>query len=185
MTDLTTQYLGLELESPFILGASPLTADIDATLRAREAGASAIVMRSLFEEQIADADAERYYMLDRTEFTFHPVEYLEQIRKLKSTLDIPVIASLNGSTPYGWTAYAAMIDQAGADALELNLYRVGTEFERSSESIEDDTVEIVARVVAETKIPVSVKLSPFYTTLPHLARRLVRTGARGLVLQSS
>jgi dihydroorotate dehydrogenase (fumarate) len=182
MIDLATKYLGLELGSPFMLGASPLVADLDAMRRAEEAGASAIVMRSLFEEQITSHGSEGYTAFDRSEFTFSPNQYLEQIHELKSAVSIPVIGSLNGTTTYGWTAYAALIDQAGADALELNIYRVATDFERSAESIEDDAVQIVREVVAATRIPVAVKLSPFYTSLPHFARRLLDAGARGLVL---
>ena len=182
MFDLSTTYLGLELESPLILGASPLVADVDAVRRAEEAGASAVVMRSLFEEQIPPGDAEGYTAFDRADFTFAPVEYLEQIRKLKTALRIPVIGSLNGTTSYGWTAYAALIDQAGADALELNLYRVETDFDRSADVVEDEALEIVRQVVAATRIPVAVKLSPFFTSLPHFTRRLVGAGARGVVL---
>ena len=182
MIDLSTTYLGLKLESPLMLGASPLVADVDAVRRAEEAGASAIVMRSLFEEQIAGGEREGYTTFDRGEFSFAPVEYLEQIRKLKAAVSVPVIGSLNGSTTYGWTAYAALIDQAGADALELNLYRVETDFERSAETVENEAVEVVRQVVATTHIPVSVKLSPFYTSLPNFARRLQDAGVRGLVL---
>ncbi len=182
MTDLSTGYLGLKLTSPLMLGASPLVADVDAVCRAEEAGASAVVMRSLFEEQIAVPDDEHYSAFERAEFTFGPVEYLEQIRKLKSAVEIPVIGSLNGTTSYGWSAYAALIDQAGADALELNLYRVATDFERSAEQLEQEAVDIVRSTVAATSIPIAVKLSPFYTSLPHFAERLVGAGAKGIVL---
>lgn len=181
MTNLSTTYLGLDLDSPLILGASPLAADVDAMLRAEEAGASAVIMRSLFEEQLG-SDGDAYTTFDRAGFTFGPVEYLEQIRALKSALRIPVIGSLNGSTNYGWTAYAPLIDQAGADALELNLYHVETDFGRSAEAVERDALEIVRSVVAAARIPVAVKLSPFYTSLPHFAQRLVDCGAKGIVL---
>ncbi len=184
MTDLATSYLGLKLDSPLMLGASPLVADLDAMRRAEEAGASAVVMRSLFEEQLATPgdDEDGYTPFDRGEFSFGPIEYLEQIRKLKAALSIPVIGSINGSTRYGWSAYAALIDQAGADALELNLYRVTTEFDSTAEQIEQQAIDVVRRTVAATRIPVAVKLSPFYTSLPHFARRLVDAGAKGIVL---
>jgi dihydroorotate dehydrogenase (fumarate) len=180
--NLTTRYLGLELTSPLLLGASPLVADLDAVRRAEDAGASAIVMRSLFEEQIPAGDSERHTAFDRGAYTFGPVEYLEQIRKLKATLQVPVIGSLNGTTRYGWTAYAALIDQAGADALELNLYRVETDFDRSAEAVEEEALEVVRSAVANTHVPVAVKLSPFYTSLPHFAERVLQAGAKGLVL---
>lgn len=180
--DLSTNYLGLELDSPLMLGASPLAADLDAVRRAQDAGASAIVMSSLFEEQLRTADGGGFYPTERKQFAFDPAQYLEQIRKLKAALHIPVIGSLNGSSNASWLDYAALMDQAGADALELNVYHVCTDFERSAASIEDEMVEMVRRVSASTAIPVSVKLSPFYTSLPNFALRLVDAGAKGLVL---
>jgi dihydroorotate dehydrogenase (fumarate) len=180
--DLSTRYLGLDLESPLMLGACPLVADIDAMRRAEDSGASAIVMRSLFEEQLTRKDEGSYYPADRREFAFRPVEYLEQLSKLKAALRVPVIGSLNGVTTRGWIEYAKLIDQAGADALELNVYRVCADFEQKGATIEDQTVELVRNVVSATHIPVSVKLSPFYTALPDLAQRLVDAGAKGLVL---
>jgi dihydroorotate dehydrogenase (fumarate) len=180
--DLSTQYLGLKLDSPLILGASPLVGDLDAVRRAVDAGASAIVMRSLFEEQIPRDDHSSHYALDRRQFAFKPEEYLEQIRRLKGAVHVPLIGSLNGFTRSGWLEYAALIDQAGADALELNVYRVSTEIERTGESIEDETVELVEAAVARCAIPVAVKISPFYASLPNFAQRLVNAGARGLVL---
>lgn len=180
--DLSTNYLGLELDSPLILGASPLTRDLDAMQRAQKAGASAIVMRSLFEEQVGAGGGGGFYPVDRQEVASGPEEYLEQIRRLKASLHIPVIGSLNGTTNENWLKYAALIDHAGADALELNIYRVTTDFDRSAASIEDETVELVRSVVSRTSIPVSVKLSPFYTSLPNFAERLIHAGARGLVL---
>ena len=180
--DLSTRYLGLTLESPLMLGACPLVGDLDAMRRAEDAGASAIVMRSLFEEQLQRKDESGYYPIDRSEFAFQPVEYLEQLRKLKAALRVPVIGSLNGVTSRGWIEYAKSIDQAGADALELNVYRVCADFDRKGSSIEDETVELVRNVVSATHIPVSVKLAPFYTSLPDLAQRLVDVGAKGLVL---
>jgi dihydroorotate dehydrogenase (fumarate) len=180
--DLSTRYLGLELDSPFILGASPLVADLDVVRRAEQAGASAIVMSSLFEEQLSGAEESSPYPVDRAEMSFRPDEYLEQIRRLKAALRVPVIGSLNGTARRDWGAHAALIDQAGADALEINLYRVNADFERSAASIEAETVELVREVVSATSIPIAVKLSPFYTSLPSFAQRLVDSGAKGLVL---
>ena len=180
--NLRTRYLGLELKNPLMLGASPLVGDLDAMRRAEDAGASAVVMRSLFEEQIPRDDEGSYYPPNRRQFAFRPAEYLEQIRRLKAALHIPVIGSLNGVTRSGWLDFASQIDQAGADALELNIYRVATDFERSSESLENETVELVRATVERTTVPVAVKLSPFYTSLPYFAERLVNAGAKGLVL---
>ncbi len=180
---LTTQYLGLELDSPLILGASPWSLDLDVARRAEDAGASAIVMASLFEEQLGAAGAElTYYPPDRGEFMVRPDEYLERIAALKSALRIPVIASLNGSRKHHWLSYAALMDQAGADALELNVYRVSTDFERSGDSLERETLDMVRMVVESTSIPVAVKLQPYYTSLAHFAGSVVNAGARGLVL---
>jgi dihydroorotate dehydrogenase (fumarate) len=180
--DLSTRYLGLDLDGPLILGASPLAADLDAARRAEDAGASALVMSSLFEEQAPGAPASGFYPADRRQFDFGPVEYLEQVRKLKAALGIPVIASLNGTSNGAWLKYAAQIDQAGADALELNIYRVNTDFDRSASSLEDEALEMLRSVVALTSIPVAVKLSPYYTSLPNFAMRLVDAGAKGLIL---
>jgi dihydroorotate dehydrogenase (fumarate) len=180
--NLRTRYLGLELKNPLMLGASPLVGDLDAMRRAEDAGASAVVMRSLFEEQIPRDGEGGYYPPDRRQFAFRPSEYLEQIRRLKSALGIPVIGSLNGVTRSGWLDIASQIDQAGADALELNVYRVSTDFDRSSDSLENETVDLVRATVERATIPVAVKLSPFYTSLPHFAERLVNAGAKGLIL---
>lgn len=180
--DLTTRYLGLDLESPLVLGASPLVGDLDAARRAEDAGASAIVMRSLFEEQIGDTRESNFYPVDRSEFAFRPDEYLERVRELKAALRVPVIGSINCSSGKDWLKYVTLIDRAGADALELNIYRVAADPERSSASIENETVEMVRAAASATDIPVAVKLSPFYTSLPNLARRLVDSGAKGLVL---
>lgn len=180
--NLSTPYLGLELDSPLMLGASPLVADLDASRRAEDAGASAIVMCSLFEEQLRSADDSGFYPADRRQFSLGPVEYLEQIRKLKAALRVPVIGSLNGSSRASWLAHARLMDQAGVDAIELNVYRVSADFERSASAIEDETVDMVRYVAASTSVPIAVKLSPFFTSLPHLAARLVDAGAKGLVL---
>jgi dihydroorotate dehydrogenase (fumarate) len=180
--NLSTRYLGLELESPLVLGASPLVGDLDAVRRAEDAGASAIVMRSLFAEQIAEAGRDEYVPVERSEFAFGPDEYLKRVGVLKSALRVPVIGSINCSSGKDWVRYATLIDRAGADALELNIYRVSSDPELSSAAIEDETVSMVRSVVEATAIPVAVKLSPFYTSLPNLAHRIVGAGAKGLVL---
>jgi dihydroorotate dehydrogenase (fumarate) len=180
--DLSTRYLGLDLESPLVLGASPLVGDLDAVRRAEDAGASAIVMRSLFEEQLTEGREGNFYPVERREFAFGPDEYLERVRKLKTALRVPVIGSINCSSGKDWLKYATLIDRAGADALELNIYRVAADPERSSAQIENETVEMVRAAASAASVPIAVKLSPFYTSLPNLARRLVDAGAEGLIL---
>lgn len=195
--DLGIDYLGWKLPHPLMSGASPLVEDLDMVRRLEDAGAAAVVMESLFEEQITaeqmavhhyvDAHAEsfaeaRSYLPSPDDFHLGSEEYLRQIRRIKSTVGIPVIASLNGSTPGGWIDYARQIEQAGADALELNVYALATDPEVSGESVESETIELVGAVRSCVRIPLAVKLSPFYSSLPHLARRLDRTGANGLVL---
>lgn len=194
--DLTTTYLGLTLPHPLMLGASPLVDDMDAVRRAEDSGAAAIVMHSLFEEQIrqersaADEQgrheeslAEALYVKShRGELTLGPREYLEQIRRIKDAVRIPVIASLNGTTDGRWLDYASLIDQAGADALELNAYRIATDPDESAESIERTTVDMLSGVKGRTRLPVAVKLSPYHTSLAHFARRLESAHAEALVL---
>jgi len=196
--DLTVTYLTLELDNPLLLGASPLVDDLDAVRRAEDAGAAAIVMHSLFEEQLtlerrfwdkhlrapreAFAQEGLYYLPERSEFTLDPDSYLEQIRRLKAAVGVPVIGSLNGTSPGPWLECARLIDQAGADAIELNLYRVNADPDRDAESIEAEAVEMVRLVRSHTELPLAVKLSPFYSSLPHFAKRLVHAGANGFVL---
>ncbi|MFL5365721.1 MAG: dihydroorotate dehydrogenase-like protein [Myxococcales bacterium] len=194
--DLTTRYLGLELSSPLMPGASPLADDLDAVRRLEDAGASAIVMRSLFEEQIyreyagaqamleryADGSAEALTYFPRTdEFAFGPEEYLKQVRRIKEAVRVPVIASLNGITPAGWLTYARLIEQAGADALELNVYYLATDRTEPGFAVEERTTQIVRTVKSAVSIPVAVKLSPFFSSLPHFADELTMAGADGLV----
>ena len=193
--DLSTTYLGLQLEHPIVPGASPLVERPDDARRLEDAGAAALVLHSLFEEEIlrrveaalaaeshghASAEAMAYW----PELDHHlgPEEYLELVRSVKEAVAIPVIASLNGVTPGGWTSYAARIQEAGADALELNVYLLATDPEVPGTEVEERVVEIVRAVAGAVSIPVAVKLSPFFSSLPHLARRLVEAGARGLVL---
>jgi dihydroorotate dehydrogenase (fumarate) len=190
-------YLGLELPHPFIAGASPLADSVESARKVEDAGAAAIVMRSLFEEQIdseamamhraidnhADSYAEaRGFFVEPLEFVVGPHEYLELVRKVKGAVGIPVIASLNGHSTGGWLDYAMKIQEAGADALELNVYYIATEERESGEEIETRTVAMVGDVKKALRIPVAVKLSPFYTALPNFARRLETAGADGLVL---
>ena len=166
--DLSTQYLGLTLAHPFMPGASPLD-DLDMVLRLEEAGAPAIVMHSLFEEEISRCAA----ATDR---------YLEQLLRIKRRVRIPVIASLNGTTAAGWLRYATLVQVGGADALELNFYHVATGLDEDAASVERRVVDIVAVLKESIRIPLAVKLSPFYSALPQLATQLDRLGADGLVL---
>ncbi len=195
--DLSTTYLGLELAHPLMAGASPLVDDLDTVKRLEDAGAAALVMHSLFEEQItreeqgtildmelhAQSHAEALsYFPSVDEYRLGPVQYLEQIRRIKAAVDIPVIASLNGTTPAGWLHHGRLMEQAGADALELNVYYLPTDPAESSAAVEKRTLDIVRAVKAEVKIPVAVKLSPFFSALPHFAAELEAAGADGLVL---
>jgi dihydroorotate dehydrogenase (fumarate) len=197
MTDLSTTYLGLKLPHPIMPGASPLVDDLDMVRRLEDAGAAAIVMHSLFEEQIVgeqitweqyiDTHAEAHsealdYLPDPGDFALGSQEYLEQIARIKKSVSVPVIASLNGTTKGGWLRYARMIEQAGADALELNMYTVATDPRESASSMESRLLEILKTVKTSVRIPVAVKLSPFYTSLAHVARELAAAGADGLVL---
>jgi dihydroorotate dehydrogenase (fumarate) len=195
--NLATTYLRMELRSPLVVGASPFCDDLQMAHRLQDAGAGAVVMRSLFEEQIeaeqrallqhtegtADAHSEaRSYFPGFAEYQLSPDRYLEQIRQLKKTLTIPVIGSLNGCRPGGWTDYASLIEQAGADALELNLYQLATDPEADADQIEADMLETVTRVVQAVRIPVAVKLSPFHTSPAQFSVALERCGAAGVVL---
>jgi dihydroorotate dehydrogenase (fumarate) len=195
--DLRTEWLGLELRSPVILGASPLVDDLVAVQAAVAAGASAVVMRSLFEEQIVaeqmaihhfldtniDTDAEaRTFLPGADVFPVGADPYLALLKRLKAAVDVPVLASLNGVTPGGWLDAARRVADAGADAIELNLYDVVTDPDESSADVEARQLEVVARVAETVPVPVSVKLSPFYASLPSFARRLKEAGARGAVL---
>jgi dihydroorotate dehydrogenase (fumarate) len=195
--DLSTTYLGLKLANPIMPGASPLVDSLDRVKALQDAGASAIVMHSLFEEQIDREMKAEYAHLHRHEDVFAeaanffpesdtyalgPQEYLEHIRRVKETCRLPVIASLNGMQLGGWVEYANLIQQAGADALELNLYYLATDAAVSGEEVESDAAEIVRTVKAGVKIPVAVKLSPFFSSLAHFAKEIETAGADGLVL---
>ncbi len=195
--DLTTTYLGLKLAHPLMAGASPLCDDLDSVRRLEDSGASAIVLRSLFEEQItrelegtihhmdihAGAHAEALsYFPDPGDFRLGPQAYLEHLEKVKAAVGIPVIASLNGITPGGWLDYARLIQRVGADALELNVYYLPTDPEEDGASVEARTLEAVRVVRQEVRIPLAVKLSPFFSSPIHFARQVVDAGANGLVL---
>ena len=195
--NLETTYLGLALPHPFISGASPLVDEIDTVRRLEDAGVAAIVMNSLFEEQITheqmstffatelhgeSSPEARSYFPDSSPLGRGPHNYLEHLRRVKQAVAVPVIGSLNGSTPGGWLEYARLMQEAGADALELNVYALATDPWRSAADIEGDTVEMVRAVRDALQIPLAVKLSPFYTSLAHFAQRLVDAGADGLVL---
>lgn len=195
--DLTTNYLGLELKNPIVPSASPLSGEISSIKAMEDAGASAIVLYSLFEEQILREDTalEHYlnyggesfyealsYFPTNLEYNHGPVEYLEHIRKAKNAVDIPIIASLNGFTTGGWLKYAKLIEEAGADALELNLYNLPNNINTTSLDIENEYIEIIKTISSNIKIPLAVKLSPFFTSLPNFAKRASDAGAKGLVL---
>ena len=195
--DLSTKYLGLNLPHPLMAGASPMVDDLDTVKRLEDAGCAAIVMHSLFEEQItreqlgtemdmelhAEAFAEALsYFPQPKEYRLGPEQYLEQIRRIKAAVKVPVIGSLNGTSPAGWLNYAKLIEQAGADALELNVYYLATQAWETSETVERRTLESLKTVKQAVKIPVSVKLSPFYSSLANLAKQLDDAGADGLIL---
>jgi dihydroorotate dehydrogenase (fumarate) len=194
--DLSTRYLGLDLAHPLMPGASPLVDDLDTVRRLEDAGASCIVMHSLFEEQIArefeaiaGLEAHAHAFAEAMTFTpppsgfvLGPDRYLAQIMKLKATVDVPVIASLNGTTPQKWLDHSRLIQEAGADALELNVYHVATDPMESGGAVERRVFDALRAVRQAVTIPVAVKLSPFYSALANLAVRLDGEGADGLVL---
>lgn len=197
MLDLSTTYLGFKLPHPFLPGASPLVDDLDSVRRLEDAGAAAIVMHSLFEEQITREQLSSFlhtemhgesfaealtYFPHPDHFALGPEEYLDHLARIKGTVRVPVIASLNGSTLGGWLSYAKAMEQAGADALELNVYALATDPSEDAGAIEDRTLEMLKAVKAGVRIPVAVKLSPFYTSLSHFAKRLDEAGADALVL---
>ncbi len=195
--DLSTSYLGLRLFNPFMPGASPMADQMDWVRRLEDAGASAIVLRSLFEEQITreqqgmihhmeiagESFAEALSYFPRPDdFRFGPVEYLAHVSKVKEAVNVPVIASLNGTTPEGWLQYAKQIQEAGADALEMNVYILATNPAETGIVIEKRVLEVVRQVKQALTIPVSVKLSPFFSSLAHFAQQIDMLGADGLVL---
>jgi dihydroorotate dehydrogenase (fumarate) len=195
MRDLSVDYLGLRLAHPIVVGASPIADRIDAVLRYEDAGACAIVMRSIFEEQLeleqlaahrhldAHEDAEASSIAPDTDaFALGLDAYLEQLARIRARTRLVVIGSLNGATPGGWTDYARRIEAAGAHALELNLYTVPADPARAGHELEAAQLATVRAVAGAVAIPVAVKLSPFYSSLPHFVRALEGAGARGAVL---
>ena len=197
MIDLGTRYLGLELTSPLVMSASPLSDELDNVRRAEDAGVGAVVLPSLFEEQleIESLDLDRHlvhgshayaealtYFPDMTAYNAGPERYLEDIRRAKAAVDVPIIASLNGVSTGGWTEYARRIEQAGADALELNVYFIPTDPLVESADIETRYVDLVHDLRVELSIPLAVKLSPFFSAMANVAYRLSLAGADGLVL---
>ncbi len=197
MINLSTTYLGMKLSTPLVASASPLSQRVETIQRLAEAGVGAVVMYSLFEEQIiqqsleldrllsygSDSFAEALsYLPDHGTYSVGPERYLEQVRKLKQNLDIPVIGSLNGVSAGGWVKYAKLIEEASADALELNIYYLPTDPNLTSVELEQAYVDLVRSVRAEISIPLAVKLSPYISALPNLAWRLMEAGANGLVL---
>ncbi|MGK7875189.1 MAG: dihydroorotate dehydrogenase-like protein [Xenococcaceae cyanobacterium] len=196
--DLTTTYLGLELRSPLVpSAAAPLTENIDNLRRMEDAGAAAVVLHSVFEEQLQQEEYELHHHLTYgtesfaealTYFpepeTFHvgPEEYLNHIRKAKEMVDIPIIASLNGSTLGGWTHYAKLIQQAGANALELNIYSIPTDMNVTGAQVEQNYLDILSAVKSEVTIPLALKLSPFFSNIANMAKQFDQAGADALVL---
>jgi len=196
--DITTNYLGLKLRSPLVVGAAaPLTEDIDNIKRMEDAGAAAVVLHSLFEEQIREEKFELQHHLEYGTYSFAEAltyfpepevfhvgvsEYLNHIAEAKKSVGIPIIASLNGSTIGGWTEYAKEIQQAGADAIELNIYSIPTDMNTTGAETEQKYIDILQAVKAEVSIPVAIKISPFFSNMANMAKRLVEAGANGLVL---
>ncbi len=195
--DLHCTYLGLRLASPLVASASPLTGELDSLRALEEAGAAAVVLPSLFEEQIEHEETYVHDTLERgaqsfgealtyfpemDDYNTGPGVYVEHVAAAKEALSIPVIASLNGVTPGGWVRYAELLQQAGADAIELNVYAVETDPYASAASVEDRTLRLVSKVHGALGIPLAVKIGPYYTALANTAVRLADAGAAGLVL---
>jgi dihydroorotate dehydrogenase (fumarate) len=194
--DLSTTYLGFRLPHPLIVGAGPLSDDVGSARALEDAGASMLVLRSLYEEEITGEQMDALLHIERfsesfpeassfapdPETTVGPDEYLEHLRLIKSAVDIPVVASLNGVTPGGWTSYARLLEQAGADALELQTYHAASDMTTAAADVEGQAIAIVRDVKAQLKIPVAVKLAPLLTAFAHFAKQLDAGGADGLVL---
>jgi dihydroorotate dehydrogenase (fumarate) len=194
--DLSTRYLGFDLKNPLVCGASPLGTSLETLRHLEDAGLSAVVLPSLFEEEIlaaaqaamamesagagfAEASS---YLPDPEGYHIGPDQYLEHLAAAKDALSIPVIASLNGSSPGGWTRYATKMQEAGADAIELNTYFLATDPSESGQQVEERTLNVVREVTGAVSIPVSVKLSPYFSSIAHFAKQLVDAGAAGLVI---
>ncbi len=195
--DLRSRYLGLELRNPIVAAASPLTSSIDSLKRLQDAGIAAVVLPSLFEEQIEHEEMAAHNMLlagaelsaeargffpELQDYNTGPENYLKSITAAKKALDVPVIPSLNGHTPGGWTRIAKQFQEAGADAIELNIYFLATNAEETGAEVEKRYVELVESVAKTVSIPVTVKVSPYFSAMANMAARLVKAGAKGLVL---
>ena len=195
--DLSTAYIGLQLPHPIVAAACPLTGDLDVLRRLEDAGVAAAVLPSLFEEQIEHDEMENHrfreahanafpeatsYFPEMDDYNSGLDDYLDHIRAAKSGVSMPVIASLNGSTPGGWVSYATRLEEAGADALELNVYLVANNSQETAADIERHYVELVRTVKEAISIPLSVKIGPYFSSLPNFAARLFETGADGLVI---
>ena len=195
--DLTTNYLGLKLRTPLVPSASPLSQELDNLKRMEDAGASAIVLHSLFEEQIAHERLELQHHLTQgtesfaealsyfpepEEFHFGPDAYLNHIRRAKAAVDIPIIASLNGASLGGWTEFARQMEQAGADALELNIYYIPTAPELTTAQVEQTYLDILHAVKSAVQLPVALKLGPYFSNFANMAKQLDDAGADALVL---
>ena len=197
MSDLSTSYLGLSLKNPLVVSPSPLCEDLGAIRKMEDAGAAAVVLHSLFEEQLSinSQDLDRFltsgtesfaealsYFPDMGQFKLGPEAYLEHIQKAKKAVKIPIIGSLNGVSTGGWVSFAKKIEQAGADALELNVYYIATDPDMSGAQVEQMYADLVRDVRASLKIPIAVKLGPYFSSMASVARRLDQAGANGLVL---
>ncbi len=195
--DLTTTYLGLTLKNPIVPSASPLSRDVDGIKRLEDAGAAAVVLQSLFEEQVTFEGQELDHFLtqgtesfgealnyfpEAADYHVGPDAYLNLIRDAKAAVDIPVIASLNGVSKGGWTNYAQLMQDAGADALELNIYYIPTDLTLSGADVEQMYVDVLSEVTKSVSIPVAVKMGPYFSATAAMASRLVQSGAKGLVL---
>jgi dihydroorotate dehydrogenase (fumarate) len=197
MIDLSTTYLGLKLKGPIVVSSTPISESIENVRRMEDAGASAIVLTSLFEEQLAlesrtlDEDLSRGtdsfaesldYLPDLSDYRMTHEVYLDHLRRAKAAVGIPILTSLNGATTGGWVRYAREMEDAGADAIELNTYALATDRSQTSSELELQLLELVDNVCRAVKIPVAVKLSQSFTSLPHLVARMEDAGARGIVL---
>lgn len=196
--NLETTYLGLRLEHPFTVGASPLCATLDGVRRAEDAGAAAIVFHSLFEEQLlhqeegleahvlsyedSSPEAESYFPQTVVDYPYGPEKYLEHLAQARDAVDIPLVASLNGTTLAGWTDFARRFEATGVDALELNLYYQPRHEEEGAAAVEERLLKIVSSVREAVRLPLAVKLSPFFSSLPNFVSRLGKAGANGVVL---
>jgi dihydroorotate dehydrogenase (fumarate) len=194
--DLSTTYLGMRLPHPLIVGAGPLCDELDRVKELEDAGAALLVLRSLYEEEItgeqmdeffnsethSDSFAEAETFAPEPEFSLGPDEYLEYLRRVKAAVRIPVMASLNGVTPGGWIDYARLLEQAGADGLELHIYHAASDMSLSAADVERQSIEIVREVKRSVRIPVAIKMAPLLTAFAHYASQLDKAGADGLVM---